>query len=51
MLERADQEQMPAYLETQRPDNVPIYERFGFEVASNEVIPDTALRNWGMVRR
>lgn len=51
MLERADREQMPAYLETQRPENVPIYERFGFEVVSNEALPEFALRNWGMVRR
>lgn len=51
MLERADQEQTPAYLETQRPENVPIYERFGFEVASNEAIPDVLLQNWGMMRR
>ena len=31
MLERADAEGMPAYLETQRRDNIPFYRRFGFE--------------------
>lgn len=51
MLERADREETPAYLETQRSENVPIYERFGFAVASDEAIPGLPLRNWGMVRR
>jgi ribosomal protein S18 acetylase RimI-like enzyme len=50
MLERCDAEGMPAYLETQRPENVPIYERFGFKTASETSIPDIGLRNWGMIR-
>lgn len=50
MLERADKERKPVYLETQRPENVPIYERFGFHVASETAIPGLELRNWGMVR-
>jgi len=32
VLERADLEGMPAYLETQNPDNLPYYRRFGYEV-------------------
>lgn len=32
VLERADAEGLPAYLETQNPDNVPYYGRFGYEV-------------------
>jgi hypothetical protein len=51
MIERARREQTPCYLETQRPENVSIYQRFAFEVTSDEVIPDVELRNWGMVRR
>jgi GNAT superfamily N-acetyltransferase len=31
-LDRADDERMPAYLETQRESNVPFYRRFGFEL-------------------
>ena len=50
MLERADAEGKPVYLETQRPENVPLYERFGFAVASETEIPHVGLRNWGMVR-
>jgi len=50
MVERADAESMPVYLETQRLENVPIYERFGFTVASETQIPNIGLRNWGMLR-
>ena len=50
MLERSDVEGNPAYLETQRPENVPIYERFGFRTASETQIPEIGLRNWGMIR-
>ncbi len=32
ILERCDTEGMPAYLETQKEENVPWYHRFGFEV-------------------
>ncbi|MGO9558012.1 MAG: GNAT family N-acetyltransferase [Acidimicrobiales bacterium] len=32
VLERADEEGVPAYLETQNPDNLPYYRRFGYEV-------------------
>lgn len=51
MLERADREGTPAYLETQRSENVPVYEHLGFKVSSNETISDVDLQNWGMVRR
>jgi ribosomal protein S18 acetylase RimI-like enzyme len=31
-LERCDEDGLPAYLESSNPKNVPLYERFGFEV-------------------
>ena len=31
-LRRVDEDHKPAFLETSRPSNVPLYERFGFEV-------------------
>ncbi len=31
-MEQADQDGLDCYLETQKPDNVPYYRRFGYEV-------------------
>lgn len=39
-LERCDAEHAPAYLESSKPDNVPYYERFGFEVTGEITLPD-----------
>jgi GNAT superfamily N-acetyltransferase len=41
LLERADAEGMPIYLETQRRDNVPFYARFGFEETGEMSLPDS----------
>ena len=38
-LDRCDAEHAPAYLESSNPDNVPYYQRFGFEVTGEIVIP------------
>ncbi|GLP74739.1 N-acetyltransferase [Mycobacterium antarcticum] len=37
-LERCDAEHAPAYLESSNPDNVPYYQRFGFEI-TGEITP------------
>lgn len=51
MLERADREMLPTYLETQSPRNVDLYRRLGFHVAAEEPFPRLdGLRNWGMLR-
>jgi ribosomal protein S18 acetylase RimI-like enzyme len=39
-LDRCDAEHAPAYLESSNPDNVPYYERFGFEVTGEITLPD-----------
>jgi predicted GNAT family N-acyltransferase len=39
-LERCDAEYAPAYLESSKPENVPYYERFGFEVTGEFRLPD-----------
>jgi GNAT superfamily N-acetyltransferase len=39
-LDRVDAEHAPAYLESSNPDNVPYYERFGFEVTGEIAVPD-----------
>jgi GNAT superfamily N-acetyltransferase len=39
-LDRCDAEYAPAYLESSNPDNVPYYERFGFEVTGELKLPN-----------
>ncbi|RUP34424.1 MULTISPECIES: GNAT family N-acetyltransferase [Mycolicibacterium] len=39
-LDRVDAEHAPAYLESSNPVNVPYYERFGFEVTGEMVLPN-----------
>lgn len=48
-LERVDRESWPSYLETDRPENLPFYERAGFGVTTEvEVL---GVRVWCMARR
>jgi len=49
-LERADAFGLPSYLETMNPNNVSLYQKFGFAIASEGNIPGSNLRMWGMVR-
>ena len=39
-LEQVDRASMPAYLESSKPENVPIYQRYGFEVMDAPPLPD-----------
>jgi ribosomal protein S18 acetylase RimI-like enzyme len=39
-LARADAEGLPAWLEASRPENVPYYQRFGFEVTDEIALPE-----------
>ena len=39
-LDRCDAEHAPAYLESSNPDNVPYYQRFGFEITGAIQLPD-----------
>ena len=49
-LDRCDAEHAPAYLESSNPDNIPYYNRFGFEVTGEIVMPDGPTL-WPMWRR
>jgi ribosomal protein S18 acetylase RimI-like enzyme len=49
-LERCDAEYCPAYLESSKPENVPYYERFGFTVTGEVVLPDGGPTIWPMWR-
>ena len=50
MFARLDKERLPCYLETQNPDNVPIYQHYGFRVVEEVDIPGTGLRHFAMLR-
>lgn len=50
-LDRCDAEHAPAYLESSNPDNVPYYERFGFEVTGEVKLPDGGPTLWPMWRQ
>lgn len=49
LLERCDAESRGAYLEASRPENVPYYRRFGFEVTGEFVLPRGPVV-WRMLR-
>jgi ribosomal protein S18 acetylase RimI-like enzyme len=49
-LDRVDAEHAPAYLESSKAANVPYYQRFGFEVTGELVIPDGGPTLWPMWR-
>jgi ribosomal protein S18 acetylase RimI-like enzyme len=50
VLERAATQGTPAYLETATAHNVLLYERHGFEVVEELILPRTDIRGWLMVR-
>ena len=50
VLERADREQRPAYLETATGRNVLLYERQGFSVVEELTLPGTDVHGWLMRR-
>jgi predicted GNAT family N-acyltransferase len=49
-LDRCDDEHAPAYLEASKPDLVPYYQRFGFEVTGEIKLPDGGPSLWPMWR-
>ncbi|MEU0540917.1 GNAT family N-acetyltransferase [Nocardia sp. NPDC005978] len=49
-LDRCDAEGAPAYLESSKPDNVPYYERFGFEKTGELDVTDGGPLMWPMWR-
>jgi len=46
--ERMDARRATAYLETDKPENVPFYERFGFQVVADATV--LGVPNWFMIR-
>ena len=50
VLDRADSDRTPAYLETATARNVLLYERHGFEMVEELILPRTDVRGWLMLR-
>ena len=50
-LDRCDREHAPAYLEASKPDLVPYYSRFGFDVTGEITLPDGGPTLWQMWRQ
>lgn len=50
ILTIADDSEHKVYLETQNVNNVPIYENYGFKIASVQAIPGTEIMHFIMVR-
>ena len=50
-LERCDAEAAPAYLESSHPDNIPYYQRFGFELMGEFRAPGGGPSLWPMLRQ
>jgi GNAT superfamily N-acetyltransferase len=50
-LDRVDAEHAPAYLESTKHDNVPYYQRFGFEMTRELVLPNGGPKLWAMWRQ
>jgi ribosomal protein S18 acetylase RimI-like enzyme len=49
-LDRCDAEYCPAYLESSKPENVPYYQRFGFTVTREIMLPYGGPPLWAMWR-
>ena len=51
IIEQAESEKKPIYLETQKEDNVALYEKYGFSVKKKIILPEPLnLPMWLMVR-
>ncbi len=50
VLALADIDRLPCYLETMNEKNVPFYEKYGFRVVNDGVVPRHGLRVWAMLR-
>jgi GNAT superfamily N-acetyltransferase len=50
ILERCDREGVPAYLESSKERNVPLYERNGFKVTEEMTVPNGGPKIWLMWR-
>ena len=51
MMARLDVEKLPAYVETSTEEYVAIYQRFGFKLIEEAVLPGSETKMWAMLRQ
>ena len=51
LLEYTDRRKEACYLETHTSYNVDIYRNYGFEVVSEDTLPNTDIKQWSMLKR
>jgi len=50
-IEKMATDPLPIFLETSTQRNVNFYERFGFQVMEEEIVPGTNVRQWYLLRK
>jgi ribosomal protein S18 acetylase RimI-like enzyme len=50
MLEFCDREKMVCYLETNKESNVTLYQRYGFQLAEQSLVPRSDVMHYAMTR-
>ena len=50
MFARLDREHLPCYLDTEKEENVSIYQHYGFKVVEEVILPGTEISHWAMLR-
>ena len=50
MMDRADSECQPLFLETHDEANIPVYQHHQFEIIRHEKIPGSDVNHWAMIR-
>jgi ribosomal protein S18 acetylase RimI-like enzyme len=50
MLERADSEAKPCYLDTHNEANVNLYRHYGFDVVDQDAMKGLSVKHWVMIR-
>ena len=50
VLEQADKEGIPCYLETENEQNIGVYQRLGFNVVESKAIPIINITTWALLR-
>ena len=46
-----DKRNVPCYLETNKEENVTLYQHFGFKIVEEGIIPETDIPYWAMLRK